>query len=714
MNRLMKLEKRPALPMSIRQIRYLVYLFVGCFLTLVLLSWAILLKYRLHEALDRQEILFRSQAEQLQSNLHTAEGMTLRAQGVLARLFEVGMEKPLASINTPQWVSRLQRRGDRQYMSLPVSAGHQAIPAGEQLSTLADMLSFTFRVNNVQYRNVQNAYLFDVHADRFYVIPRRYGPARQLLGNDEAYQRFLGETCSRLRDSALMNRLYAAPDKVVMLEPTRDWASGVRVVTLVALVQLDGNPAAVLALDFPLSVVFPEARQTTERLALLTRDGTPLLRDDDAGPSSDRLLARALAERTSGSTASQPVFIRDGLLLRAALLEYPLDAWGWRVVDVVGVQALWGHFRENTMWLLCLTGLSCILMLAWVRLVDRRIMRPTQMQSKRLQESETLGRTVIQSAGVGLMIVERDGGEVLLANDAARRIAEHALPEDVKRLYQECSKALATREAGADATGPLRFAFKLAKDHGQDCHLEVLLVETTYRGRAALLCALNDISAAKQSEARLLEAIRAADAASRAKSSFLAMMSHEIRTPLNGMLGSIELLGLTPLEPRQRDQLAVMQQAAQSLIGIINDVLDFSKIEAEQMSVQPRPCLIDELVEDVTRRFAVEATRKNLRLLCAVDPSLTGPILLDPLKVEQVLSNLVSNAVKFTEQGKVVVSVSKLDGPEPSLQIRVIDTGIGIAEETSIFCSSPLCRPSNRIRAATGARGWGFLSAGAW
>ncbi|MGN5477248.1 hypothetical protein ACTMU2_11150 [Cupriavidus basilensis] len=245
---------------------------------------------------------------------------------------------------------------------------------------------------------------------------------------------FSGETRSRLRDSALMNRLYAAPDKVVMLEPTRDWASGVRVVTLVALVQLDGNPAAVLALDFPLSVVFPEARQTTERLALLTRDGTPLLRDDDAGPSSDRLLARALAEsapqgaparsRSSSGTGccyARPAGVSPGCM------------------GMAGRQCrrrckpMWGHFRENTMWLLCLTGLSCILMLAWVRLVDRRIMRPSpDARQSACRKGETPGRTVIQSAGVGLMIVARDGGEVLLANDAARRIAEHALPEDVE------------------------------------------------------------------------------------------------------------------------------------------------------------------------------------------------------------------------------------------------------------------------------------------
>lgn len=706
---LIKARKWPALSLSIRQIRYLVYVFAGCFFVLVLLSWSVLLKYRVHEALDRQEILFRSQTEQLQGNLHAAEGFALRVQGALVRVMELGVEKQLARVNTSEWVSRLQQRGDRPYIALPVSAGHEAIPAGERLSALAGMLSFSFRVNNFQSRNVQNAYLMDVHADRLYVIPRRLTPARDILSKEEAYQRFMDDTKARLRGKALMEQLYAAPEKAVMLEPAHDWVSGIEVVTLATLVQVNGEPVAVLALDFPVSTLFPAGQGLSDRFMVLTRAGTQLLPQRQSDRPLDQKLLKLLAQRSENATGARSSFIREGLLPQSAVFEYQLDAWGWRTLDVVEIGALWQRFRENTLWLLGLTGLSCVLMLGWVWLVDRRIMQPTQMQSQRLQESEALGRTVIQAAGVGLMIIARETCGVLLANDAARQLVERALPGEPERIYQECCQVLASGAIASGQSEPQSLALKMAQANGQACHLEVRLVETTYQGTAALLCALNDVSAAKQSEAKLREAINAADAANRAKSSFLATMSHEIRTPLNGMLGSIELLGLTHLDPRQRDQLAVTQHAAQSLIQIINDVLDFSKIEAEQMSVQPRACQLDELVEETVRRFAPDAARKKLRLLCMVDPALSEPVLLDPLKVEQVLSNLVSNAVKFTGQGKVVVAVSQVaQAGRMSLQIRVIDTGIGIASEDQDRLFSPFLQVEQSDTRRYGGTGLGL------
>ncbi|WP_373377361.1 ATP-binding protein [Cupriavidus nantongensis] len=684
MKRLMPADSSAALPLSIRQIRYLVYLFSACVVGLTVLSWGVLLHYRLREAIDRQGMVLRAQSEELQSTLHRAEALTVRAQGSLARLSDIGLANDVAAVRDTQWIDRLQRRGDRPYIALLVPPPNAGLPR-KGLKDLADVMTFTFRVNNLQYREVQNAYLIDLQADQLYVIPRRLNPARMLLQRDDARQIFLRDTLQRLRNDALLARLRAHPGQAVMLAPAQDWISGIRTVTFATLVQDGGEPAAVLAMEFPLSPMLPDGQAVDGDFMLLTDAGMVLGADGmPAGPLEAPVAAALAADGARPGTVRSSL-VRHGLLQHEVVLEYPLDAWGWRTVAVVEVGRVWRQFRNNTLWMLGLTGSLSLLIFAWIWLIDRRIMRPAQRQSQRLQESDALGRFVIEVAGVGLMIVERSTRQVLLSNAAAQSLIDQATPAGLAQLQDACEARLAS--SGASTEGPPQvlpcFDVDMACSNGETRYLEVRLVQITYEVRAALLCALNDVTEARRGEARLREAIRAADAANRAKSAFLATMSHEIRTPLNGMLGSIELLSMTRLEPRQRDQLAVMQHASQSLIDIINDVLDFSKIEAGQMSLQPRPCRLDEVVEEVTRGFAAEAARKHLRLLCINDPSLSEPVMADAVKLEQILNNLVSNAVKFTEQGKVIVTARRMRSPRgggaEGVEVRVVDTGIGIA-----------------------------------
>ncbi|WP_432261176.1 ATP-binding protein [Cupriavidus sp. TMH.W2] len=682
----MSADSSSALPLSIRQIRYLVYLFSACVLGLTVLSWGVLLHYRLREAIERQEMVLQSRSEQLQAKLHWAEALTVRAQGSLTRLADIGLADELAAVSDEQWTDRLQRRGERRYIALLLAAD-QAGTTGTRLKSLAGMMTFTFRVNNLQYRDVQNAYLIDLQADQFYVIPRRLEPARALLQHDDARQTLLHDTLARLRTDALVARLRAHPGQAQVLPPAQDWVSGMRTVTFVTLVQCEGEPVALLAMEFPLSPMLPDGQTVGGDFMLVTDAGTVLTADGMPGGTLGQPAAATLAAHGARPGTVRSALVRQGLLDQVVVLEYQLDAWGWRTVGVVEFRHLWHQFRQNTLWMLGLTGSLSVLILAWIWLIDRRIMRPAQRQSSRLQESDALGRFVIEVAGVGLMIVERSTRQVLLANAAAQSIIDQATSAGLTQLQDACDARLTSGDADVDGPPQVlpRFDVDMAGRYGETRSLEVRLVEITYEGRAAVLCALNDVTEARRSEARLREAIRAADAANHAKSSFLATMSHEIRTPLNGMLGSIELLGMTRLDSRQRDQLAVMEHASQSLIDIINDVLDFSKIEAGQMSLQLRPCRLDEIVEEVTRRFAAEAARKQLRLLCVNDPSLAEPVMADVVKLEQILNNLVSNAVKFAEQGKVIVTAMRkpaIDGNgADGVEIRVIDTGIGIAAQ---------------------------------
>ncbi|UBM08292.1 ATP-binding protein [Cupriavidus metallidurans] len=708
MRKLIKGEKLAALPLSISQIRNLVYVFVTCLLVLIGLSWFLLLKYRMDEAVEWQKILLQARAEQVEANLNAVRGITLRAQGTLERLIEVGVGKPMAETASRDWIDHLQKRGERLYVALPVSAGREAIPADASIARLANVLAFMLRVSNVQYQGLQSVWLVDLNADRFYVTPRNLPQAKEALRNEAAFQAFVDESITRLRSRKLLEQLQAAPGRVVMLEPGYDWVSRTPVVTVATLIRVDGEPCAVLAMDFPLSAIFPKGDDLEKGFFVQTAQGAILRPDSMSRDPLPPAVSQALVKRGHAETNS-PAFAGSGLLPSAMVLDGPVGHSGWRAIEVVGTGTLWERLWRNTLWLLALTGLTCTLMLAWVRLVDRRIMRPTQIQSLRLQESEVLGRTIIESTGVGLVILDSTNPAVLMENDVSDRITAHAKPGELARFHRAACNALADGERGNTDGRHGKFNFELAHTDETVSHLTVRVVESTYQGKPAKLCAMDDVTVARQSEATLLQAIHDADAANRAKSAFLATMSHEIRTPLNGMLGSIELLEVSALDAAQRDQLEVMQQSAQSLIQIINDVLDFSKIEAGQMALQARPCQIDSLVEDVCRRFAPDAERGSLQLLCVIDPALHAPILLDPLKTEQVLGNLVSNAIKFTEQGKVVVEATTMtEGGRDWLKLRVIDTGIGIAIEDQQRLFAPFVQAEQSDSRRFGGTGLGL------
>jgi signal transduction histidine kinase/DNA-binding response OmpR family regulator len=201
--------------------------------------------------------------------------------------------------------------------------------------------------------------------------------------------------------------------------------------------------------------------------------------------------------------------------------------------------------------------------------------------------------------------------------------------------------------------------------------------------------------------------------ASKVKGQFLATMSHELRTPLNGVIGFLNQLGKTRLDSQQQDYLRTIDLSARMLLGVINDVLDYSKIEAGKLSIETIEINLREFFDEIMSMFSVSAEEKGLNLVCVVDHRISNHLIGDPLRLTQIFSNLLGNAIKFTEQGEVLLEVSQVAETDSSvsLQISVSDTGIGISQSSLALLFQPFVQADASTTRKHGGTGLGLIIA---
>ncbi len=327
---------------------------------------------------------------------------------------------------------------------------------------------------------------------------------------------------------------------------------------------------------------------------------------------------------------------------------------------------------------------------------NRCLVERAQAESDReLRERDSKIRAIVETASNAIIMIGKKG-EIELFNPAAEKMfgytSDEILGQSVKTLaFGENREHIdeylerASRNGPSKMLGRFREVVASRKD-GSTFPALLGTSATVADGEiVGFTGIMRDLTQEKCDRARMIELQEKAHEAEKAKSKaeFFAGMSHEIRTPMGGVIGTLDLLKETELDDEQSELVETAHRAAENMITIINDILDFSKIEAGKMTVESLDVNLQGVIRDVVRLLSVKASEKNIGLYTDLSETLPSVIQCDPVRLTQILINLAGNAIKFTDEGRVLIRVSHDDLEDGSILLRfmVIDSGIGIAEE---------------------------------
>jgi two-component system, sensor histidine kinase and response regulator len=361
-----------------------------------------------------------------------------------------------------------------------------------------------------------------------------------------------------------------------------------------------------------------------------------------------------------------------------------------------------------------LLGLAVLVGLAYAR--TARMLRSERALRDRVRASERRSSALAANSSDAIIVVAEDGRMLHDSSHLSRRLGRPSVdgtgellslvsPEDRLAIASALDRSVACPDE------VVTVEFRAIGEHGHPRWLSArfanLLDHPDVEG---VVVAVSDATTRKEMERELERSRDAALEASRAKSAFLANMSHEIRTPMNGVIGLTELLLTTPLEDRQQRYAEGIRTAGSALLTIIDDILDFSKVEAGKLVLETIDFDLARVVEDAGEVVAETASRKGLELLAYCSPEVPLALRGDPSRLRQVILNLVSNAVKFTETGEVVLSAHLVESTSQGHVVRfeVSDTGIGLDPDRAEQLFAPFSQADSSTTRRYGGTGLGL------
>ncbi|EKN3392010.1 two-component system sensor histidine kinase RcsC [Yersinia enterocolitica] len=343
------------------------------------------------------------------------------------------------------------------------------------------------------------------------------------------------------------------------------------------------------------------------------------------------------------------------LLLKKNLLPSPLSiAYSLPVKTIIEI------FKLLIFNALLLNALSAVVIFTLAWLFERKMFHPAEDNALRLEEHEQFNRKIVASAPVGISILRISDGTNILSNELAHNYINLLTNEDRERI----TRIICEQQAN--------FVDVMTSNNN---NLQISFVHSRYRNEDVAICVLVDVSSRVKMEESLQEMAAAAEQASQSKSMFLATVSHELRTPLYGIIGNLDLLQTKELPQGVERLVTAMNNSSGLLLKIISDILDFSKIESEQLKIEPSEFSTVEVITHITANYLPLVVKKRLGLYCFIEADVPRLMLGDAVRLQQVISNLLNNAIKFTDTGCIILQV-RVRGYY--LEFRVRDTGVGI------------------------------------